>query len=170
MQFMEGYVSTSEAQVFARALYDALVGGALQSLKTTAAKLAGANGDPAALEQQLNAALPADAPREVRNFLLALAHEGVLDRLPSIVQAFEQYGKGEARPVSGEVISAIELSDEQRAKITSELRGRYGERIDLRFSVDPSLIGGLIIRIGDQVLDNSLRARLSAIQRNMLSS
>jgi F-type H+-transporting ATPase subunit delta len=39
----------------------------------------------------------------------------------------------------------------------------------VRFRVDPSLIGGLIIRIGDQVLDNSLRTRLSAIQRNMLA-
>ena len=163
-------MSTSEAQVFARALYDAIVGGALQSLKTTAAKLAGAQGDSAALEQQLTAALPADAPREVRNFLLAMANEGALDRLPSVVQAFEQYGQSDARPVSGEVISAIELSDQQRATIANDLRGRYGERLDLRFSVDPSLIGGLIIRIGDQVLDNSLRARLSAIQRNMLAS
>jgi len=162
-------VSTSEAQVFARALYDALVGGALQSLKTTAAKLADVQGDGAALEQ-LNAALPADAPREVRNFLLAMAREGVLDRLPTVVQAFEQYGKSDTRPVSGEVVSAIELSEAQRATVTSDLRGRYGDRLDLRFSVDPSLIGGLIIRIGDQVLDNSLRARLSAIQRNMLAS
>lgn len=163
-------MSTSEAQVFARALYDALVGGALQSLKTTAAKLADTQGDSAALEQTLNTALPADAPREVRNFLLAMAREGVLDRLPSVVQAFEQYGKSDSRPVSGEIVSAVELSEAQRATILSDLRGRYGERLELRYSVDPSLIGGLIIRIGDQVLDNSLRARLSAIQRNMLAS
>jgi F-type H+-transporting ATPase subunit delta len=163
-------VSTSEAQVFARALYDALVGGALQSLKTAAGKLEGAQGDHAALEQQLTAALPPDAPREVRNFLLAMAREGQLSQLPGVVQAFEQYGKAEARPLTGEVISAVELSDDQRAKVLGDLRSRYGERLDLRFNVDPSLIGGLIIRIGDQVLDNSLRARLSAIQRNMLAS
>lgn len=163
-------MSTSESQVFARALYDALVGGALQSLKATAANLPQAQASGAAQELQLNAAVPADAPREVRNFLLALAREGMLDRLPSVVQAFEQYGKSDSRPLSGEVISAVELSDEQRATITSDLRGRYGERLELRFGVDPSLIGGLIIRIGDQVLDNSLRARLSAIQRNMLAS
>jgi F-type H+-transporting ATPase subunit delta len=64
----------------------------------------------------------------------------------------------------------VPLDDGQRAKIASELRERYGDGLELRFSVDPSLIGGLIIRIGDQVLDNSLRARLSAIQRNMLAS
>jgi F-type H+-transporting ATPase subunit delta len=163
-------VSTSEAQVFARALYDALVGGALRSLRTAATKLEGVHGDSTALEQQISAALPADAPREVRNFLIAIAREGTLNRLPDIVRSFEHYGQANARPLAGEVISAVPLDDEQQAKIISDLRARYGERLDLRFNVDPSLIGGLIIRVGDQVLDNSLRARLSAIQRNMLSS
>lgn len=93
-----------------------------------------------------------------------------LDRLPGVVQAFEQYSKGEARAMTGEVVSAVDLSDTQRSTILNDLRGRYGDRLDLRFSTDPSLIGGLIIRVGDQVLDNSLRARLSAIQRNMLAS
>jgi F-type H+-transporting ATPase subunit delta len=163
-------VSTSEAQVFARALYDALFGGALQSLKTAAAKLANTQGNSATIEQQLTAALPKDAPREVRNFLLALARENKLDQLAAVAQSFEQYGQSSARQLTGEVISAIELDDKQRATIANDLRARYGDRLDLRFSVDPSLIGGLIIRIGDQVLDNSLRARLSAVQRNMLAS
>ncbi len=163
-------MSTSEAQVFARALYDALVGSALQSLRAVAARVEGAPTAGAALEQQITAALPADTAREVRNFVVALAREGALDRLPGIVQAFERYTQADARPLSGEVVSAVELSEQQRTKITSDLRARYGDRLELRFSVDPSLIGGLVIRVGDQVLDNSLRARLSAIQRNMLAS
>jgi F-type H+-transporting ATPase subunit delta len=163
-------VSTSEAQVAARALYDSLIGGALQTLRTAAAKLEGASGAGPDLEARINGVLPAETPREVRNFLLALAREGALDRLPAIVKAFERYSQGEARQLDGEVISAVALDDKQSAKIASELRERYGDGLDLRFSVDPSLIGGLIIRIGDQVLDNSLRTRLSAIQRNMLAS
>ena len=163
-------MSTSEAQVFARALYDALVGGALQSLRAVATRLDGATGPGADIEGFLKSALPADAPREVRNFLLAMAREGTLDRLPAVVRAFEGYSQGEARTLTGEIISAVSLDEQQRGRITEELRARYGERLDLRFSVDSSLIGGLIIRVGDQVLDNSLRARLSAIQRNMLSS
>ncbi len=163
-------MSTSEAQVAARALYDSLIGGALQALRTAAAKLEGASGDGSDIEARINAALPADAPREVRNFLLALARESAFDRLPAIVKAFERYSQGEARRLDGEVISAVQLDDGQRAKIAGELRERYGDGLDLRFSVDASLIGGLIIRVGDQVLDNSLRTRLSAIQRNMLAS
>jgi F-type H+-transporting ATPase subunit delta len=161
-------VSTSEAQVAARALYDSLVGGALQALHAAAGKLEGASGPD--LEARISAALPAEAPREVRNFLLGLAREGALDRLPAIIRAFERYSQGEARRLDGEVISAVPLDDGQRAKIAGELRERYGDNLELRFSVDPSLIGGLIIRVGDRVLDNSLRTRLSAIQRNMLAS
>jgi F-type H+-transporting ATPase subunit delta len=163
-------VSTSESQVYARALYDALIGGAQKALKAAAKQLDGVQGDAAALEQQAIAALPADTPREARNLLVTLAREGKLDQLPAVIQSFDQYGQSSARPLSGEVISAIELDEQQRAKITRDLRGRYGERLEVRFGVDPSLIGGLIIRIGDQVLDNSLRARLSAVQRNMLAS
>jgi F-type H+-transporting ATPase subunit delta len=163
-------VSTSESQVYARALYDALIGGAQQALKAVAKRLDGVQGDNATLEQQAIAALPADAPREIRNFLITLAREGKLDLLPAVIQSFDQYSQSSARRLSGEVISAIELDEQQRAKIAEDLRARYGDRLDLRFGVDPSLIGGLIIRIGDQVLDNSLRARLSAVQRSMLAS
>ncbi|HWQ12085.1 MAG TPA: ATP synthase F1 subunit delta [Roseiflexaceae bacterium] len=162
-------MSTSEAQVIARALYDALVGQALQALRAAARSVDGASGE--LTQERLAALLPAETPREVRNLLTALAAEKRLGSLPAVVQAFEQYAQaGAARPIEGEVVSAIELSEAQRARITSELKGRYGERLELRFSVDPTLIGGLIIRVGDQVLDNSLRTRLSAVQRNMLAS
>ena len=163
-------MSTSEAQVFARALYDSLVGGTLQALRAAAAKLEGANGTGPELEGRIAAALPPEAPREARNFLLTLAREDALDRLPAIVQAFERYSQGETRVLNSEVISAVALDEAQQARITSELRERYGDRLEVRFTVDPSLIGGLIIRVGDQVLDNSLRTRLSAVQRNMLAS
>jgi F-type H+-transporting ATPase subunit delta len=162
-------VSTSEAQVSAHALYDSLIGGALQTLKAAAAKIE--RGDSNAdVEGRITAALPPEAPRELRNFLLALAREGALGQLPDIVRAFERYTKGANQTISGEIISAVALDDTQRAHISDELRERYGNQLELRFNVDPSLIGGLIIRIGDQVLDNSLRARLSTVQRNMLSS
>ena len=163
-------MSTSESQVYARALFDGLVGDAQKALMAAAKRLDGAQGDAATLEQQAIAALPAEAPRQVRNFLVALARDGKLDLLPAVVQSFEQYGQSNARPLTGEVVSAIDLDETQRTKVASDLRKRYGERLELRYSVDPSLIGGLIIRIGDQVLDNSLRARLSAVQRNMLAS
>ena len=162
-------VSTSEAQVIARVLYDSLITRTLDTLRTAATKLSTANGE--GLEQRISAALPADAPRELRQVLLALANEGTLNLLPHVASAFERYAEQTSQErLEGEIISAVELDEAQRAHIAEDLRTRYGSGIELRFQVDPSLIGGLIIRVGDQVLDNSLRARLSAIQRNMLTS
>ncbi len=71
--------------------------------------------------------------------------------------------------LSGEITSAVPLNQQQKERIASELRQRYGSRLDLHFTEDETLIGGLIIRIGDQVLDTSLRTRLGAIQRSMMA-
>lgn len=162
-------MSTSEAQVIARALYDSLIGSSLQSLRVAAERLDGVG--RAGIEQRVKAALPADAPPAVQNLLLALARDGALNQLPNVVAAFERYaGQQGEESLSGDVTSAVELDAAQRERITAQLRERYGNGLELQFLVDPSIIGGLIIRIGDQVLDNSLRTRLSAIQRNMLSS
>lgn len=155
-------MSASEDQVIARALFDSLTGAALQALRAAAS----VNGE--VTPERLLAALPEDAPREVRNLILALGRDGHLDRLPMVVTAFEHMTRrGGARPLTGEVISAVELSPSQRERIVAQLTARYGPDLELRFSVDESLIGGLIIRIGDQVLDTSLRTRMAVIQRNM---
>jgi F-type H+-transporting ATPase subunit delta len=162
-------VSTSEAHVIARALYDSLIDSALQSLRMASTKLEGASGNGTA--QGIVNALPADTPRQVQNFLLALAKEGRLDQLPHITRAFERFVQETGHEaLSGEVTSAIQLDDVQRTRVIHDLRAKYGEALEVSFKVDPSIIGGLIIRIGDQVLDNSLRSRLSVIQRNMQAS
>lgn len=161
-------MSTSDARDAARALYDGLVGGALQDLKAAAPKLQSLTGEGPELQAQILAALPSDAAPLVGRFLVGLAGAGALDKLPAVVREFERYQRaGGAAQVSGEIVSAEALSDAQTARITSELRERYGENLQLSFKVDETLIGGLIIRIGDQVLDNSLRTRLGSIQRSM---
>jgi F-type H+-transporting ATPase subunit delta len=162
--------TTVDARAIAAALYDSLVGKALEQLRAAAPRLAGpAVGDPVA---RIDAALPADALPQVRNFLLGLAKEGLLDQIPQVIEAFAAFaaGSGQAQALDAAVTSAVELSAAQQEAVTDDLRKRYGPETSVSFAVDASLIGGLIIRVGDQVLDNSLRTRLSALQRNMLAS
>jgi F-type H+-transporting ATPase subunit delta len=160
--------TTVDAREIASALYDSLVGTALSQLRAVAPKLAKTSGSEAAA--RIDAALPSSTLPQVRNFLLSLAKEGLLDQAEEIIDAFASLASGaSAQALDANVISAISLSEAQQASVHADLRERYGE-VTVSFEVDPSLIGGLIIRIGDQVLDNSLRTRLSAIQRNMRAS
>lgn len=156
-------MSTSEAQVMARALYDSVISAMLGSLRTAA-------GGVSTNTAQLAESLPADAPQQVRTFVALLARDGQLGKLPYVVSALEQYAANQTTTISGEVISANALDVAQQTKISDQLRASYGEKLELQFSVDPSILGGLVIHVGDQVFDNSARTRLNAVQRSMQSS
>lgn len=162
--------TTSDTQTFARALYETVLGTSLDQLQLAVSKLSGVSESDPNVQQRLEAALPATAQPEVRNFLMVLAREGVLDQLPEIAQAFEAYIQRGPQLVNAEVTSAVALDEAQRERIVRELRQQYPVDLDVHFRIDPSLIGGLIIRVGDRVLDNSLRTRLGMLQRNMLTS
>jgi F-type H+-transporting ATPase subunit delta len=68
------------------------------------------------------------------------------------------------------VISAIALEPQQQDAIIQQLRAKYGPALDVRFVVDESILGGLIVRVGDRVLDTSVRSRLTQVQQRMLAS
>jgi F-type H+-transporting ATPase subunit delta len=160
--------TTVDAKAIAGTLYDALMGSAREQLQAASSKLSVANGDD--LAQRISAALPADALPQVRNFLLGLAKEGLLDQVGDVADAFGRLTTSTSvEAVEAVITSAVALSADQQAAIIADLRTRYGD-LNATFAVEASLIGGLVIRIGDRVLDNSLRTRLSAIQRNMLTS
>jgi F-type H+-transporting ATPase subunit delta len=164
-------VTSSDGQTYARALYETLAGSVLEQLRSALPKVQQINtdADPAELRKQVNAALPKQALPEVKNFLALLVEQNALDQLPAIIDTLEQYAQGEPMVLEGEVTSAVELDEAQQKRIQNELAKQYKKELDLTFTVDESLIGGLVIRIGDQVLDNSLRARLGTVQRSMLA-
>lgn len=160
-------MSSTEARTYARALYETLVANAVAQLRQAETKLGGGT----VTADRIAAAVPEGAGSEIRNFLAVLASEGATSQLASIIDALEAYIiRGGPQTIDAEVTSAVELSASQQERIQSDLRQRYGEQLATTFNVDSEIIGGLIIRVGDQVLDNSLRTRLSAVQRNMLAS
>jgi F-type H+-transporting ATPase subunit delta len=162
-------MTTIDARTYARALYETLIGTTTGQLRGAASYFVSHPGRVS--QEQIDAALPANATPEVRNFLAVLASQHALDELVAIADAFETYvSRGDQPQLTGEIISAVVLSESQRAQISGDLQQRYGQNLELAFKEDPSLIGGLIIRVGDQVLDNSLRTRLSIVQRSMLNS
>ncbi len=65
------------------------------------------------------------------------------------------------------VISAYEVSDAEQDKIAEAIRARSGQQCEVRSQIDESLIGGAIIRVGDSVIDISLKGRLQALTQRL---
>lgn len=62
------------------------------------------------------------------------------------------------------VVSAVELTDEQQARLSRALSKIYRRTVDVRFAVDPSIRGGLVVRVGDEVIDGTVAGRLNRIR------
>jgi F-type H+-transporting ATPase subunit delta len=97
------------------------------------------------------------------NFLLTLAHNRRLGLLPEIAAQFEVLRAEVENVADVNIISAIPLSEGQQQRMSTALKTRLKRDVRLHCNVDPSLIGGAIVRSGDFVIDGSLRARLERL-------
>ena len=110
--------------------------------------------------------LPSDVDLPIRNFLYTLAQRNDLDLLPEVIEELRQRMRraGAKPPIEVEVTSALPLSEDERQALQNGLQ-QYGEDLDIRYRVEASILGGLIIRVGDRLIDNSLATRLSAMRQ-----
>ncbi|WP_185962213.1 F0F1 ATP synthase subunit delta [Palleronia caenipelagi] len=69
--------------------------------------------------------------------------------------------------VTAEVTAAAELSDEQRGRLAETLKNVVGRDVNINLSVDESLIGGLIVKVGSKMIDTSIRSKLASLQNTM---
>lgn len=102
-----------------------------------------------------------------KNFLGVLAHNRRLNDLPAIIRAFRQLAARHRGEASAEVVSAHPLSDDQVDALKQQLRQRVGREVSVDLSVDPALLGGLVVRIGSQMIDSSIRTRLNSLAHAM---
>ena len=102
-----------------------------------------------------------------RSFLGVLAENRRLGELPRIVRAFRQLAAQHRGETTAEVTSAHPLSDEQVGELRQQLRARTGREVSVDLSVDPGLLGGLVVRIGSQMIDSSIRTRLNSLAHAM---
>lgn len=113
---------------------------------------------------------PAAVARALYESLVqTLRANGAEDQLDDVIAQFVDLVRGSG-PRESIVTSAVQLSTEQQNTILQQLRAKHGAALDVKFEVDPAILGGLIVQVGDKVLDDSVRSRLVAIQQRMLSS
>ncbi|CAK4070224.1 MULTISPECIES: F0F1 ATP synthase subunit delta [Vibrio] len=98
-----------------------------------------------------------------QNLIKVMAENGRLQALPDVCAEFLLLKQEHEKEITVEVTSATELSDQQKADISSKLETRLERKVQLNCSVDEALLGGVIIRAGDLVIDNSARGRLSRL-------
>jgi len=112
------------------------------------------------VESLMESLLGTQAKVQQRNFVRILVDNQRLLLLPEIVAIFEALRAEAEKTVNVVVDSAFELSPAQQQKIISSLKARMGREIKLVCKVNKELLGGVVIRAGDKVIDGSARTRL----------
>ncbi|MAC59820.1 MAG: F0F1 ATP synthase subunit delta [Novosphingobium sp.] len=102
-----------------------------------------------------------------KNFLGVLAGNRRLSALPQIIRAFAAIAAAQRGEATAEVTSAHALSDEQVEQLRQKLEVREGRSVKMKTSVDPDLLGGLVVTIGSKRIDSSIRTRLNSLAQAM---
>ena len=128
------------------------------------AEVARALGNPALDRRrrtELALSLLEGASPEVRNLVRLL---GRLSIIGAVLEQYDRLADRESGIVRAEVATAVPVDDALRARIASTLAQHFGGEVRTTVRHDPSILGGLVIRVGDRVIDGSVRTRLQQLQ------
>ncbi|KKC35045.1 ATP synthase F0F1 subunit delta [Devosia epidermidihirudinis] len=100
----------------------------------------------------------------VANVLRLIARNGRLFALDAIIVAFRDLAAAARGEVTADVTSAAPLNADQAKALAETLKGKIGKTVTLNQFVDPSLIGGLQVKVGSQMIDSSLKTKLTAMK------
>lgn len=101
------------------------------------------------------------------NMLGVLAANRRLAQIPAVIRAFTTLAAGHRGEVTAEVTSAHPLDDKQIDALKAQLKKRVGSDVSVSTEVDPSILGGLVVKIGSQMIDNSIKTRLNTLSQAM---
>ena len=105
----------------------------------------------------------------VANFLRTVLENGRLAALPLMAEQFQSLVQARQGVSEARITSAFEVSDAQVADILVPLEKRFGRKLTAKVDIDPELIGGVRVVVGDEVLDTSVKARLERMKSALLA-
>jgi F-type H+-transporting ATPase subunit delta len=166
-------------QDYAAAIYDLAfeawtqqLGNVQNALRQDAALRAALDSPTTSTQEKLDLlarAQPSGLSEDVRRFLGTLLEAGQFDQLGAILVEFERLVRRRPERRLARVTSAVPLTNEEREALRTRLTDRFGPGLEFEFEVDPSLIGGVHLRVGDQVIDGSVAGKLDTL-RDRLSA
>ena len=113
---------------------------------------------------RLATALPGGLSEGVRRFLGTLLEANQLEQLDAILAELSRLVTRQPERRLARVTSAVPLTPEEQATLRARLVKKYGPEMEFEFGVDPSLIGGIHLRVGDKVIDGSIAGKLAALR------
>lgn len=125
--------------------------------------------DPPAKAEALAAVLQ-DADEILRNFARLVAEKGRAPMLEEIAGEYDELVAAEERILNVELTTAYELSDNEADSIVKQIEEAAGRRVQAERTVDPDLIGGVVLKVGTLEVDSSVRGRLSRLRRELAAS
>jgi len=172
-------MSSQKAEAYARALFEiAQAEGSLERVEDELFRVARAFESNDQLRSTLtDATLPADRRQQVVEQLLGgkasattvqlvtmLVTSGQVKEMPVIIDALVKRASSEKSQEVAEVRSAIPLTDDQQKRLAAALTKATGKALNLKVVVDPSVLGGLVAVVGDEVIDDTVRTRLDQLK------
>ena len=107
--------------------------------------------------------------RPVLNLIGLMLRRGRIDELPRVAAEFRRLDNERQGITPATATSAVPLSEDEVRAVTARLEAMTGGRVDLDLRVDPDLLGGLVVRVGDRMIDGSVRGRLERLRNQLVS-
>jgi len=165
------------ARPYAEALFRVAQGGNLQAWSDLVSEMAqvaavpeltALAANPRVTDEQVAttfmSVLKSPLSEEAKNFINALIENGRLSALPEIGVQFQILKNAQQGSADAEIVSAFAMTDAQVAELVASLQKKFGRKLNPTVTVDQSLIGGVRVVVGDEVLDTSVRAKLQQMQ------
>ncbi len=166
------------AHTYARALYELAFEEWLKELRSAWNSLGQDSKGLAALDDagtafaerqsQLDKSLPDGISEKTRNFLYLLMSKQDLHLLDEVIRGFDNmvHGQKTAR-LTAQVTSAVALMGEEQKVLQATLQKRFGTGLQFDYNVDPAVLGGIRIRVGDHVIDGTVAKKLQSLKEQL---
>jgi len=122
---------------------------------------------PEAKQQALRTLVPGEDNKYVRNLMLLLLERDRLQQLPQIVDVFHEMVLQDRGVVIADVTTAVVLEAAETERVRARLTHMVGKEVQIRTHVDPNIIGGIVIHMGDTMIDGSVRTQLRQLRQSM---